>query len=158
MHSNDIRSEALPSKRAAPRIGFLMPGHIERAFIVLVYLAMTALVVLSVFGTFYGQLGKEAPLSAVARVFDDIAAYPLAFVVAFGTQAALSLTQYGARQLARHDRRWWLLYLAALAISVYYNVVAYWSPLDALGVAWYFRTAIILAGDIVPEIAAVRRS
>jgi len=80
------------------------------------------------------------------------------FAIAAGIQGALSLAQYGARQFARHDRRWWIVYLVALAISVYYYILAYWTPLANVGLAWYVALALLLAGDVIPEIAAVRRS
>lgn len=152
--STGVRSEPLTSKkRARPRIGFLRPGHIENAFIVLLYVTLLALVVLSVLGTFYGMRGAEVPLSTPGQIAVD--AWTSAIWLAVGIQAALSLTQYGARQMARHDRRWWMLYLVALAISVYYNVQAYWGPLSAL-TAWYVAAVLIVAGDILPEFLAVQ--
>lgn len=143
---------------AGPQIGFLRPAHIERAFVILVYGAVLALIVLSFIGTCYARLARDAPLLEPWRVAEDVSAAPGPFAIGFAVQLALMLTQYGARQFAHRDRRWWLLYLVALGISVYYNVEAYWSPLAALGLAWYVSGAIILAGDIVPEIAAVRRT
>lgn len=143
---------------AGPQIGFLRPAHIERAFVILVYVAVVALIALSFVGTCYAQTAKDVPLLEPWRIAEDAQAAPRSFVLGFVIQLVLMLTQYGARQFARRDRRWWLLYLAALGISVYYNVEAYWSPLAALGLAWYVSGAIILAGDIVPEIAAVRRT
>lgn len=141
------------TKRAHPRIGFLNPSHIERAFIVLLYTTLAALVVLSVLGTFYGWIGKSAPLTQPGQILTDI--QTSAIWVAGLVQLALSLTQYGARQMSRHDRRWWMLYLAALAISVYYNVQAYWAPLTLL-IPWYVAGLLIIAGDVLPEFLAVR--
>lgn len=149
------RSEPLQVKRAKPHIGFLRPGHVERAFIILLYLTLLALVVLSVLGTFYGWRGENAPLATPLRMFSDVWADPSRIGIAVAIQGVLTLAQYGARQLARHDRRWWILYLAALAISVYYNVQAYWTPLTAL-IPWYVAAVLILAGDVLPEFLAVR--
>jgi hypothetical protein len=76
--------------------------------------------------------------------------------IAIGVQVVLSLTQYGARQLATHDWRWWLLYLAALGISVYFNVQAYYVPLQVYMLPGY-AVALILAFDILPEFVSIRR-
>lgn len=164
-----VRSEPLPSReparppvkeerkprRARPRIGFLKPGHIERGFVGLLYLTILALVLLSVVGTFYGWRGEQAPLTKPGQILTDISAGGAQLWWALFIQAALSLAQYGARQFAGDDRRWWFLYLAALALSVYYNVQAYWVPLNEL-VAWYLAAFLIVAGDVLPEFLAVR--
>jgi len=158
MSVSPVRSESLkdgkPVQRSRPRIGFLRPAHVERAFIALLYLSLIVLVLLSVLGTFYGWIGKSAPLMQPGQILIDMQASGMVWI-AIGVQLVLSLTQYGARQLSRHDRRWWLLYLAALAISVYYNFQAYWTPLNAL-VAWYVAVVLIVAGDVLPEFLAVR--
>lgn len=159
MSAYNTRSEPLPSKgegttrHKAPRIGFLRPGHIERAFIVLLYLALLILVLLSVLGTFYGFQGKSIPLGTPAQILVDIQAGGIGIAVLI--QLVLTLAQYGARQLSRHDRRWWFLYLAALSISVYYNFQAYWAPLTEL-MPVYVAGLIIIAGDVLPEFIAVR--
>jgi len=155
-HASPVRSEAIESKQhGKSRLGFLRPAAIERAFIALLYTAVVALVILSVFGTFYGQIGKPAPLAAPFRLIQDVAAAPIMLVLAVGVQVVLTLVQYGARQFSRRDKRWWALYLVALGISVYYNVQAYWTPLNAL-VAWYLAALLIVAGDVLPEFIAVR--
>lgn len=157
-----VRSEPPTSKpaeaprsqgRARPRIGFLLPGHIERAFIVLLYAALGALVLLSVIGTFYGWRGEAAPLKTPLQFIADVQTGGI--VPAVIVQVVLTIIQWGSRQLARHDRRWWLLYLAALIVSVYYNIQAYWIPLNEL-MAWYTAGALIIAGDVLPEFLAVR--
>ncbi len=157
-----VRSEPLTSKpadaprpvrRAAPHIGFLRPGHVERAFIALLYFALALLVVLSVIGTFYGWRGEQAPIKTPLQFLADVQTGGI--VAALLIQIVVTVLQWGARQLARHDRRWWLLYLAALAVSVYYNLQAYWTPLNEL-VAWYTAVALIIAGDVLPEFLAVR--
>lgn len=143
--------------RPAPRIGFIRPGQIERAFMAVLYFTLFALVTLSVIGTFYGLNKVQAPLTAPLHFFADVSAAPGRFVLAIGIQIVLTVVQYGARQMARHDRRWWLLYLVALSVSVYYNVEAYWAPLIAL-TAWYVAALLIVSGDVLPEFLAVRRS
>lgn len=144
-----------PTKRKPPRIGFLRPGHVERAFVVLLYFALFALVLLSVVGTFYGWRGEQAPLTKPGQIIADIWEGGARLWWAVAIQVSLTLAQYGARQFARADRRWWILYLVALGISVYYNVQAYWTPLSEL-VAWYTAAVLIIAGDVLPEFLAVR--
>ena len=138
------------------RLGFIRPGQVEGAFIALLYVALLALVLLSIIGTFYGRLGASAPISTPLTIWRDIVAAPAAIALAVGIQAILTATQYGARQFAKRDRRWWLLYLAALGISVYYNWQAYWVPLATLA-PWYLAGVLIIAGDVLPEFIAVRR-
>ena len=57
VHSEPLPSRGMaatmPSKRRPPRIGFLRPGHVERAFVVLLYLAVIMRVLLRL-----GQAGK----------------------------------------------------------------------------------------------------
>lgn len=150
-----VKVKDMPAERRRPRVGFLRPGHIERAFIGLLYLALILLVVLSIVGTFYGYQGLTAPITQPLRIISDALAALGTLGIAVAIQLVLSLTQYGARQMARHDRRWWILYLVALSISVYYNVQAYWTPLTAL-IPFYAAALLILAGDILPEFLAVR--
>lgn len=142
-------------KPPRPRIGFLRPGHIERAFILMLYAAIVALVVLSVLGTFYGWRSLSAPITHPLQMWRDVWADSSMFWLAVGIQIGLSLAQYGARQMARHDPRWWILYLVALAISVYYNVQAYWAPLSDL-MPTYAVLPFLIAVDAVPEFMAVR--
>jgi hypothetical protein len=162
MSTHPVTSRPVDSgQRAAAgrkRIGFLRPGHIENAFIAALYLALLVLVVLSFLGTFYWLLGSDAPLSEPLTIVGDVLAAPRVFGIACAIQFALMLAQWGARQFARRDRRWWLIYLAALGFSVYYNIQAYYAPLVALGVAGWVSAAIIVAGDIVPEVTAVRHT
>jgi hypothetical protein len=153
-----VRSEALingKTKRKPPRIGFLRPGHVERAFIALLYLSLLALVLLSIVGTFYGLGGNVAPLLSPRQMIADIAANTDRLWVALAIQLFLTLTQYGARQFITHDRRWWAVYLVSLSVSVYYNVQAYWTPLIALLPA-YIAGILIVAGDVLPEFIGIR--
>ena len=100
------KPDARPRRNSGPAIGVIPPGAVERAFIVGLYLACLALVVLSVLGTFYGLLGASAPLRTPLRIIADVRAVPGTLGLALAIQAALTLTQYGARAMARRDRRW----------------------------------------------------
>jgi hypothetical protein len=150
----EAKDEA-PAKRAAPRIGFLNPGSVEGAFRVLLYGTLLALVILSIVGTYYGLAQQAAPLLQPRQIWADIQANTDRLWVAIAIQVFLSLGQYGARQFARHDPRWWLLYLAALGISVYYNYQAYWTPLNEITL-WPIAGAVIVLGDVLPEFIAIR--
>jgi hypothetical protein len=157
---SNVRSAPLEGGKAKskpPEIGVLSGAAIERAFVGLLY-AMTALLaLLSLFGTFYGMLGVPGPLAAPWLMPADAAAAPEWFGGAFVVQLVSTLAQWGARQMARHTPRWWLLYLAALGLSVYYNLVAYHAPAVALGVPWLLAAILIIAGDAVPELVVVKR-
>lgn len=151
-------SMSLPEPRrpaSGPHIGFLRRGQVEGAFVILLYIVLWLLVVLSVLGTFYGRLGASAPLEQPAQILADVRAVPTTLLMALLIQAVLTILQYGARQKARRDRRWWILYLAALSVSVYYNFQAYWAPLSTMFPA-YVAALLILAGDVLPEYLAVR--
>ena len=137
-----------------PKIGFIAPGGIERAFVGLLYLVLLLLVMLSFIGTFYGLGQSSAPLS-IRQMLADVAGNTDRLLVACVLQLVLTLAQYGARQMARADRRWWLLYAAALIVSIYYNYVAFWTPITAL-VSVPVAALILIIGDIVPEMVAVR--
>lgn len=154
-----VQSRPTTTQRTAPRIGFVRPGQVEGAFRVLLYLALMILVLLSILGTFYGRQGKAAPITTpvatVSRMAADIRAAPESLGTAFAIQLVLTLLQYGARQFARRDRRWWILYLVVLSISVYYNWQAYWTPLQAF-IPGYLAAVLIIAGDVLPEFIAIR--
>ena len=151
----NLAKDDAPAKRSAPRIGFLNPAGIEGAFRILLYGTLLALVVLSVVGTYYGLAQQNAPLLSPRQIWTDIQANTDRLWVAIAIQVFLSLGQYGARQFARHDPRWWFLYLAALGISVYYNYQAYWVPLNQITL-WPIAGAVIVLGDVLPEFIAIR--
>lgn len=153
--SEELRNGAPLPKRRPSRIGFLMPRHVERAFVVLLYLTLLALVVLSVLGTYYGLAYQAAPLLTPRQIVSDIATNTDRLWVAIAIQLFLTLGQYGARQFARNDPRWWFLYLAALGVSVYYNFQAYWIPLNVL-FSGFVAAPLIIAGDVLPEFIAIR--
>lgn len=143
------------ASQTKPRIGFVRASAIERAFIGLIYLGVLLLIVLSIVGTFYGANGENAPITDPVAIWAAFWAGGARSWVAIGVQVVLSLTQYGARQLARHDARWWLLYLAALGISVYFNIQAYYTPLLAYMLPGYVYL-LILAFDVFPEFVSIR--
>jgi hypothetical protein len=145
-----------PRKSTGPSIGFLNPAAIEQALLVLLYVATVTLAVLSVLGTFYGLRGEVAPLDVV-QVVRDVWSQGPRFGGALFIQTVLTIAQYGSRQWARRDPRWWFGYLAALGVSVYYNIQAYADPLMSMQVPWLIAWCIIIAGDVLPEFVAVRR-
>ena len=147
--------ESRPPARA-PRIGLVRGASIERAFLGMLYIACFILALLSLFGTFYGLQGRDGPLAEPWHMAVDAVAAPVWMAWALVLQGVLTLTQWGARQLARRDARWWLLYVAVLALSVYYNVVAYLDPAVALGVPPVLAFFLIAAGDALPELAVVK--
>ena len=153
-----MRVRTQPTTTARRRIGFLRPGHIEVAFLIALYVALGILVLLSFLGTFYGLLGRDVPLTRPLAAWHDVVRATGVFGLACGIQFGLTLAQYGARQFARRDPSWWLLYLASLGVSVYYNIQAYWTPLIAFGLSWWVVLAIIILGDVIPEIVAVRHT
>lgn len=166
---SNVRSQPLPprlpesvaasegSRRRRPRIGVVKGAHVEGAFLALIYGAVALLVVLSLFGTFYGLAGRDAPLAEPWRMALDAYGAPRVLLTALLIQGVLTVAQWGARQMARHNRYWWLAWLAALAPSVYYNVGAYHTPAVALGAPWLVAFVLIVAGDIVPELVSVQQ-
>ena len=144
------------ARRSGPRIGFLSPEGIETAFLVLLYLATFLLALLSVLGTFYGLAGQAAPVNAL-QIVRDIAGDYNRLLIAMLLQTVFTLSQYGARQWARRDPRWWFGYLAALLLSVWFNIQAYADPLVALHVPWLVAWCIIILGDVLPEFIVVRK-
>lgn len=144
-----------PTTRRPP-IGMIPAHGIEVALIRVMRGAAILLIFLSIIGTFYGMRGMQAPLATPAQIVLDLWAAPLVLLAALFLQGLLSLVQWGARQFARTDRRWWFVYLGALFLSVYWNWSAYGAPMIALGVAWLLAFFIVLAGDILPELALVK--
>lgn len=142
--------------RSAP-IGFVPASGVERAFIGLLYTLVLLLSFLSVLGTFYGLRGSAAPLN-LGVLWSDISGDAGGFGLALLWQSTLTVAQWGAHQMAkRRDHRWWLAYLAVLGLSVYYNVVAFWEPAASLGIPPVLAALLILGGDAVPELVAVRK-
>lgn len=163
--------EPLPSKPAPLRparerieVGMVNPGAIEVWFVRVLQFVLIILVVLSFIGTFYGMRDQTAPLSL--QIISDVIAHPEAAILALIVQGLLSITQYGSRIMSksRNDRRWWILYLFALALSLMYNMEAYGETVrgmlpDELSAQGKTIASFlfVLAGDVVPEILAVRK-
>jgi len=145
-----------PPVRKAPALGQFDPARVRGIFVSLVYGFAWALIALSIAGTFYGARNLDAPLLTPWRIIADVAAAPNLAAMALLAQAVLGIVQWGARQMADHDARWWLLYIAALALSAWWNWSAYGDPLIAIGVPWLIAGGMILLGDIFPELILVR--
>lgn len=155
--SGDLVNGQVVKRKRGPKIGLIPAGAVETAFLWLLYAAVIGLVVLSFFGTFYGFIGKDAPLAAPWLMAVDAWGAPGALLKAFGLQMLLTLAQWAARLRAVDDRRWWFAYLAALAPSVYYNIDAYFAPALVMGVPIVIALILIIAGDIIPELVGIRR-
>lgn len=149
------KAKATPARSTAYR-GVIPGGAIEALLVRGIHIASIALVVLSVIGTFYGARGVDAPIASPLRIVLDAAAQPQAFLLALLAQAALTVTQWGGKRLAARDPRFWLAYLGSLALSVWWNWSAYGDPLIAMNVPYLVAGGIILAGDVLPELALVR--
>lgn len=141
--------------RSAP-IGVIPPGAVERAFIGMLYAGVLGLSFLSVLGTFYGASGRAMPLD-IPHIAADIAAAPWWALGALIYQSSLTCAQWGTHQLAkRRDRRWWLGYFAVLLLSAYYNLTAFYAPMLAVGTPSVVAGLLILIGDAIPELVAVK--
>lgn len=152
----DEAAKTKPAARGAAYRGVIPGGAIEALLVRGIHIASILLVVLSVLGTFYGARGADAPIASPLRIVLDVAAQPQAFLLALLAQAALTVTQWGGKRLAARDPRFWLAYLGSLALSVWWNWSAYGDPLIALNVPYLVAGGIILAGDMLPELALVR--
>lgn len=151
------RAAEPPAKRRRPRGTAVVPsGCAEGALLVALQVAAWALILLSIVGTFYGVQGRDAPILNPLKLIADVrAALPVALLALLG-QGLLSLIQWGSRGLARHDWRWWVGYILALALSVWWNWSAYGDPLVALGIPWLVALGVVVAGDVFPELTLVR--
>lgn len=147
------RETVQPGKKP---IGVLSGSHIERMFVTALRIGAWTLIALSVLGTFYGARGNAIPLSLVV-IWQDIISQLGIALAALIAQGLLSLIQWGGRQLAQRDRRWWLVYLASLTLSAWWNWTAYGTPLIALNVPWLIAAGIVIGGDIFPETALVKK-
>lgn len=143
-------------QRTASQVGTIPSDRISSAFIALLRISAWLLIILSVFGTFYGSRGLDVPLTQPLEIIRDIIALPVIAGIALLGQGLLSLVQWGSRQLARKDRRWWFAYLAALALSVWWNWAAYGDPLIAVQVPWLIAFGLVLGGDVFPEMTLVK--
>lgn len=158
------RPEAAPPRQRATRRtssgprwrGCIPGGAMAMVVVALIPVLAVALMVLSVLGTFFGARGLPVPLMNPAALWAALAASPGILALAFGGQVGLSVAQYGGRQLARDDRRWWLLYVGSLALSAWWNWRGYGPPLAAQGVPWALSLLLVVALDAVPELALIR--
>lgn len=142
----------------SPPIGVIPASTFERLLIALLYIAAAALALLSLLGTFYGLRQMEAVLVPPWQMVFDAIRNPAALVAGFIVQAVLSIMQYGARARAHNDPRFWIVYLVALAISVYYNCQAYFIPLTMdLGLNEIIAFLLILGGDVLPEFVIIKK-
>lgn len=150
---DDGKDEGRRPARRGRRVGFVPGPSAEGAFVGMLRAAGVALIFVSVVGTFYGVQGRAAspPLQVPA---DMLAAWP-ALVGALAAQGFLSIGQWGSRQRARHDRRFWFLYLGLLALSAALNWVAYGPHLVALGVPLLIAGVAVIAGDALAELVIV---
>lgn len=142
-------------KSRGPSTTMIRGSTMEGGLIIALRLAAWLLIVLSIIGTFYGGRGQDAPITAPWRLVTDVAAAWGALLLAAAGQGLLTLLQWGSRKAARHDPRWWLGYLAALAPSVWWNWQAYGDPLIALGVPLLVAAGLIVGGDMFPELTLV---
>lgn len=127
-----------------------------RAVEIAVPLVAILLVVLSVLGTFYGARGQSVPILDPLRMLRDIAAGLGLFAMALCGQLALAVAQWGGRQKAREDRRWWALWALSLALSAWWNWKGYGPPLVGAGLPWLLAVALVVGGDIVPELTLIQ--
>lgn len=138
------------------QIGMLPGVSVERLFVIALRIGALLLIVGSIMGTFYGSRGATIPLRLMV-LWQDISTQPGTFAIAVVVQGLLSLVQWGARQMAHRDRRWWSLYLVSLSLSAWWNWTAYAAPLIAVRVPWPVALGIIIGGDIFPEVTLVKK-
>lgn len=146
-----------PQQQRKAGLGQVSPAAVETWFIRALHLAAWMLIALSIVGTFYGARNLDAPLLAPWRIVADVIAAPGIAALALLAQVVLALVQWGARQMADGDPRWWLAYLGSLALSAWWNWSAYGDPLIAFGVPWAVALGIVVLGDVAPELLLVRR-
>ena len=101
-------------------------AHAAQALTIVLRSAMWCLIALSAIGTLYGVLGQAVPLWQPWRIIGDVIASPAQAALALALQLGLTLGQWGGIELAREDRRMWVVYVGSLLASVTFNVAAYW--------------------------------
>lgn len=167
MSNHNYREEPLTNYRpgqAAPSIarpvrrvqtGMIPAAHMSIALIWQIRILAIVLIMLSLFGTFYGMHGAVMPLSRPGQLLIDIGLAPAGLALAFALQLFFSVVQWGSMGLAKSNPRWWAMYLMALGFSAYWNWQAYGEPLIAMRVPWLLALIIIIASDVLAEKALV---
>jgi hypothetical protein len=154
-------------RRQHQQIGFLSGRRAEGCFVWLLRLAGLLLIAVSVVGSFYGLQGKPAagPLQVIP---DMVKAWP-ALIGALAAQGFLSVGQWGARQRAQGsivvtergrrrqggDWRFWIVYLALLALSAALNWIAYGGNLVTWGILLVLAVLAVVGGDALAELVIV---
>jgi len=138
----------------ARSIGFLPEHKIERAFKGLLYVVAVALALLSVVGNFYYFIHRDASLN-ILTIVRDVLSIPDMFGFAVLYQAIFTLLQYGSRVMAKSRPLFWILYLIALAFSVWPNIESFVPALTVYMSIW-IAIPVIIGNDIVPEWIAVK--
>jgi hypothetical protein len=140
-----------------PRWRGCIPGGVVAVVLVaLIPVLAVALVLLSFLGTFFGARGLPVPLLRPSALWAALLAAPWGVLLAALVQGGLAVAQYGGRQLARDDRRWWILYGLALAVSAWWNWKGYGPILIGAGVPWLLAAIMVVLGDVFPELALIR--
>lgn len=146
-----------PARRRRSPGGPISGSSVDAAFALLLYAILALLLVASWIGTFYGIIGRPAPLTSVVAILRDVIAQPAVLFQAFAVQAFFTIVQWGARRRARtHSPAYWLLWLAGLAPSVYYNLGSYYAPMVAMDVPYVLAVVMIIGGDVIPEVFGQR--
>lgn len=135
------------------KIGIISGQHAEVGFIWLLRLSGVGLVAVSVVGSFYGLRGMTA--SAPLAILVDLWSRPWWLGAALVVQTVLSLAQWGSRNRAKSDNRWWSAFAVALLISAGLNWVAYGPYLIAWGWPVILAGIAVVAGDAIAELLLV---
>jgi len=144
-----------PEMARGSRTGLVPRAKVVTALILFLRGVLIGLMVLSLFGTFYALIGMDAPFPNVFLMTRDVLFDSATFLTALGAQLLFSLVQWGSASLAKEDRRWWFLYLMALAPSAWMNIESYATPvLDLLNWGsdrFVIAALLIIAADVAPE-------
>ncbi len=149
-----VRDNARPARRV--RTGLIPAAHMSIVLIWLIRVIALLLIILSLFGTFYGMSGQAMPLSRVGQLWTDISLAKEGFAIAVGLQIVFSVIQWGSMGHAKTDPRWWGLYLIALGFSGYWNWQAYHQAMiDTMHMPWLLALIVIIASDVLAEKALI---
>jgi hypothetical protein len=149
-----VAKPAIPIRRG--QTGVIKAAHASVALIWLIRSLAVALLLLSLFGTFYGMSGASMPLNKPGQVWIDIGLAKEGFILAIIVQVFFSVVQWGSMGLAKADVRWWGMYLIGLSFSAYWNWQAYHTAMiDVMRMPWLLALIIIVLSDILAEKALV---